>query len=220
MSLGWDPTRFAQPRFAKVADLIARLAHAPDWPSIAMLNDSFAPELSRAGVRLVEASKTKPVLDAVGTIDPSSLYEVRIVELGEIPTRPRNAHDLLNALVWAAFPEAKLALSRALAAVQRERAAGRASLPATRTRDHDRLALIDEGGLLVVNQTATWIFGHAIYEHAYAGELAVRGAPIDLVVPGVDQLALADARAAIDRVFAKADLARVVRTGPGVAVID
>src|SRR5687768_3723249 len=136
MSLGWDPARFAQPRFAKVADLIARLAHAPDWPSIAMLNDSFATELARAGVRLVEAGKTKPVLDEAGLIDPTSLYEVRIALRGEIPTRPRNAHDLLNALVWAAFPEAKLALSRALADVQRERAAGRASLPATRTREH------------------------------------------------------------------------------------
>jgi DUF3025 family protein len=106
------------------------------------------PELATVGVQLVEAAKSRPALAADGTIDPASLYEVRIAAQGEVPTRPRNAHDLCNALVWAAYPHAKLALTRALAAVQRARAAGRATLPATRTRAHDVLALVDEGGLV------------------------------------------------------------------------
>src|SRR5262249_32655778 len=154
-----------------------------------------------------------------GTIDPASLYEVRIVERGEIPTRPRNAHDLLNALIWAAFPRGKLALSRALAEIQRERAAGRANLPSTRTRAHDRLALVDEGALLCIAGARTharWIFGHAILEHAYAGEHAVRGAAVDLDVPGIDALSPGDARRAVDRAFAAADLATAVRGGAGV----
>lgn len=225
----WNFARFAHRRFAGIADLVARLADAGDWPSIAMLNDRLRPELACAGVRLVEAAKTRPAHGADGTIDPSSLYEVRIAERGEVPTRPRNAHDLCNALAWAAFPCTKLALSRALAAVQRARAAGRRALPATRSHDHDRLALIDEGGVLCVTgsrTTSRWIFGHALYEHAYAGDLEVRGAAIDLAVPDIDALsdrrsdplAPAAARAAVDRALAAVDLAHAARPGPGIPV--
>ncbi len=217
----WDFARFAQPRFDCIADLVARLADASDWPSIAMLNDRFRAELASVGVQLVEAAKTRPALGVDGTIDPSSLYEVRIVERGEVPTRPRNAHDLCNALAWAAFPHAKLALSRALAAVQRARACGRTTLPATRTHAHDRLALIDEGGVVFVagsRTTSTWIFGHALYEHAYAGDLGVRGTAIDLALQEIDQLAPNAARAAVDRALAAADLTRAARHGPGIPV--
>lgn len=217
----WQPGQLAQPRFARVADLIARIAGERDWPSIARLDECFARELRTVGMRLVESSKTRTVLRDDGTIDPASLYEIRIVHRGEIPTRACNAHDLLNAVVWAAFPRSKLALTRTLARLQRDRAAGRARLPPTRSREHDRLALVDEGALLCVRgtrATTTWIFGHAIYEHAYAGQLAVRGAPIDLEVPRADELPLPDARAAIDECFAAADLERVVRPGPGIAV--
>jgi hypothetical protein len=208
----WQPARFRHPRFARVADLVARLIDHESWPGIAALNDAFAPELARVGVTLVEAAKTKAALGPDGAIDVSSLYEVRIVERGQIPTRPRNAHDLLNALVWAAFPASKLALTRAIAAIQRERAVGRAKLPGMRTQEHDRLAMIDEGALLRVEGAGLWIFGHAIYEHAYAGVFDVRGAAIDLVVPGIVD------RAAIDRVLAATDLTSVVRAGPGIAV--
>jgi hypothetical protein len=214
--MAWQPERFAHPRFARIADLVARIAGEPEWPSIATLNARFADEFATVGVRLVEAAKAKPALVG-GIIDPATLYEVRIVDRGEVATRACNAHDLLNALVWAAFPHAKLALSRALAAVQRARAAGRSRLPATRTRDHDRLALVDEGGVVCV-ATSTWIFGHAIYEHAYAGELAVRGSAIDLDVPGLADLAPVDARRAVDRALAMADLATAVRSGPGIPV--
>src|SRR5690349_19055123 len=120
--LEWSPVRLHHPRFHRVADLIARFVDAPTWPSIPALNAAFSEELGRVGVRFVEAPKTRFVLGPDGTIDVSSLYEVRIVERGEIPTRPSNVHDLLNALIWAAFPETKLALTRALATIQRARA--------------------------------------------------------------------------------------------------
>ena len=214
----WQPARFAHPRFARIADLVARITGQPDWPSIEVLDACLREELATAGVRLVEAAKSRPALGADGTIDPATIYEVRIVERGEIATRPRNAHDLLNALVWAAFPHTKLSITRALAVIQRERAAGRASLPSTRTRDHDRLALVDEGAVIHVPQSGAWIFGHAIYEHAYAGEFAVRGAAIDLVVPGIADLAPVAARAAIDACLAEADLGLVVRPGAGVPI--
>ena len=216
----WDHTRFAHPRFDRVRDLLGRFAGEPAWPTIDALDAALAPELRSVEVRLVEAPKTRAALDANGLIDPASLYEVRIVEHGEIPSRPHNLHDLLNALVWAAFPQSKLALTRRLATIQRARAAGRSTLPSTRTREHDRLAMIDEGALLHVTDrdTTIWIFGHAIYEHTYAGDLAVRGAAVDLTLPGIDELDLAAARAAIDHGLASLDLATVVRDGPGVDV--
>lgn len=210
----WSPARLQHARFHRIADLIARLVDAPGWPSVDMLDRTFSAELGRVGVHLVEAPKTKFVLGPDGTIDVTSLYEVRIVERGEIPTRPSNLHDLLNALIWAAFPETKLALTRALATIQRERAAGRATLPNARTSEHDRLAMFDEGAIIRVEGAGTWIFGHAIYEHAYGGELAIRGAAVDLVVPGIIT------RDAIDRVLATQDLAGVVRRGAGVLVED
>jgi hypothetical protein len=217
----WEPARLQHPRFSRVADLVVRLTGLREWPSVATLDDVFAPELARVGVRLVEEPKTKVALGADGAIDPASLYEVRIVDAGVIPTRPNNAHDLLNALVWAAFPLSKLALTRALAVVQRERAAGKAKLPNARSPAHDRLAMIDEGALLVVRsgeKTSTWTFGHAIYEHAYAGVFDVRGAAIDLTVPEIEDSSLVDARAQIDRALAELDLTHAVRPGPGVPV--
>lgn len=72
--------------------------------------------------------------------------------------------------------------------------------------------MIDEGALLRVEGAGIWIFGHAIYEHAYAGVFDVRGAAVDLVVPGVVD------RAAIVRVLAATDLQSAVRSGPGIAV--
>ena len=213
MTPGWEPRRFAHPRFDRVRDLIERFAGEPDWPAVATLDACLERELRRAGVRLVEAPKTRAALAPDGTIDPASLYEVRIVEHGEIPTRPRNLHDLLNALVWAAFPQTKLALTRRLAEIQRARATGRATLPATRSREHDRLAMFDEGALILVG-AEVWIFGHAIYEHTYAGAHGVRGAAVDLALPA------ASTRAAIDDALATRDLATAMREGPGVDVPD
>ncbi len=192
-------------------DLIERLA-TPAWPCVAAIDEAFAPELRSVGMRLIEAPKTKAALAADGTIDLASLYEVRIVERGEVPTRPNNLHDLLNAVVWAAFPVSKLALTRRLAEIQRARAAGRATLPSARSREHDRLAMIDEGAVLYVGGQV-WIFGHAIYEHAYEGRLDIRGGAIDL---DVDE----PSRAAIDRAFAAVEFSTAMRSGPGVAIDD
>lgn len=207
----WEPARFAQPRFRRVRDLIERISTSA-WPSVAAIDEAFAPELRCVGIRLIEAPKTKAARTADGMIDPASLYEVRIVECGEVPTRPHNLHDLLNAVVWAAFPRSKLALTRRLAEIQRARAAGRATLPSARSREHDRLAMIDEGAVLLVGGEA-WIFGHAIYEHAYGGRLDVRGGAVDLEVAE-------PSRGAIDLAFAGVDFASAMRPGPGLVIDD
>jgi hypothetical protein len=106
-------------------------------------------------------------------------YDESIVLVGEVPTRARSWHDFMNALVWAAFPQAKRALhQRQHAFVTVERLSGE---PGRRLPAHDAIAVLDEGGVVVVSQRTlvderaveaaiadgsarAVVFGHAILE--------------------------------------------------------
>jgi hypothetical protein len=148
---------------------------------------------ARAGVRFVPH---QPAARRRRERFAEDLYEVRIATRREVPTRRDNLHDLCNALAWAAFPASKWALTELVAAVQRARIDGRLGrLPRARTADHDRLALIDEGGVLVAGESAgsaeealaagrarALVFGHALVEHALTGRVAVTGAALFLPV--------------------------------------
>jgi hypothetical protein len=117
------------------------------------------------------------------------LYDERITVDGEVPTRSRCWHDLMNALVWGTFPRAKQALHARQHRAISERIDRQArTLPATRSRELDALALLDEGGVAILagdtdalraaaaNDRASFrawaeragarpvVFGHAIYE--------------------------------------------------------
>jgi hypothetical protein len=123
-----------------------------------------------------------------------------------VPTRAGNWHDLFNALIWAAFPAAKMALhGRQRELIQgRTGASASPSTPQARSRIEDTLAMIDEGGLLLphlpgaaeATQEAVrredpgalgllaeqgalrpLVFGHALLEHLARGHLQVRGFP-------------------------------------------
>jgi len=64
-----------------------------------------------------------------------------------VPTRPGSWHDLMNALVWATFPRAKRALH------ERQHRLVVPAAPAEsarRPRELDALALLDEGGVVVL----------------------------------------------------------------------
>jgi hypothetical protein len=134
-------------------------------------------------------------------VDAARLYDARIVRDRCVPTRPRSWHDFLNALVWATFPRAKRALhERQHRALAERIPAGATTLPSTRSREHDALALIDEGGVVLLEDgraKETVVFGHAVYEGLVLGRgpattCAVH-AHVD-AVPGASQLAvLADA---------------------------
>ena len=157
---------------------------------------------ARAGVRF---ERQKPVSRRRrGPRDPALMYDARI-KAGCVPTRPGSWHDLMNALVWATFPTAKRALHDRQHELVVPAAPGES---ARRTREADTLALLDEGGLVVVSETpfddegrlraalerqqATLIvFGHAIYEGIVLG----REMPLASVVcvagdPGADRAAL------------------------------
>ncbi|MCS6900861.1 MAG: DUF3025 domain-containing protein [Myxococcales bacterium] len=105
-------------------------------------------------------------------IDLDALYDARIVR-GIVPTRPRNWHDFLNALVWATFPRAKVALHRRQHELIRAWIPpGATALPNARTPAQDTLALLDEGGILWLrdgNKEALVPFGHGLLEGIVLG---------------------------------------------------
>ena len=80
-------------------------------------------------------------------------YDARITLEGTVPTRARSWHDLMNALVWARFPNAK----RALHARQHRMIAARAGespvARGARTKEQDAVAMLDEGGVAIVHAT-------------------------------------------------------------------
>ncbi len=123
----------------------AALADEPALPSVARIDHALAP---LAGVRFVPS---RPRGRRRRTLDPSAMYDAAIVLRGEVPTREQNLHDLLNALVWSAFPRAKRALHQRQYALLRDHMTRHeGALPAARSREHDQLAMVDEGGILLL----------------------------------------------------------------------
>jgi hypothetical protein len=110
-------------------------------------------------------------------------YELRISELGELPTREHCWHDAFNALMWQRWPHSK----RALSALQAQDVR---NLGKQRSRRQMALTHFDEAGVLVAGVSASmlaawdahqwpeffamWreqapllhVFGHALLEHA------------------------------------------------------
>ncbi len=152
-------------RFGPIARAAAMFADYTDWPEPADLDRALS-EL--AGVRFVPAQR-RPRRHR-GPVNLGEMYDAHVVR-GEVPTREKNWHDFLNALVWATFPRAKAALhARQHRALEEWAKTGEAPegdtvrrLPNARTRELDALALIDEGSVLVCDD-AKLVFGHALYE--------------------------------------------------------
>jgi hypothetical protein len=199
----WPPQHRHNPRFAAVADWLDRFAPG-ELPSVAALDAELRDHLEPSGLRLVAACK--PPRRRPPDSDPLAIYEIRITETGQIPCRPNNLHDVCNALAWAAFPGAKRELTRRIARQQVVRLRLGAARPGTRSREHDRLALLDEGGLIQLRCSdgeRGVVVGHAIWQHAAEGNLAVRAAAVRL------QASCDDAWAAMtaDQVRSAVDLA-------------
>lgn len=184
----------AHPALDAVRPWADRLARAQDWPEVPELDALLRDRLREMSLEPQAAKRRR------GALDRASLYVVRIHDAHRIPTRARSWHDLLNALVWAGWPRAKRALTaRQRVILERRVPEGASSLPGARTREEDALAMIDEGGIVIAardraaceaaqregqlesiagaiarGECAAHVFGHAILEHAIAGE-SVRG---------------------------------------------
>jgi hypothetical protein len=184
--------------FWPIARAAAAFAAEADWPAVDTYARAFlSPD--RACVRFEQSAP--PVRRRRGELDAASLYDARITRDACVPTRERSWHDFLNALVWATFPRAKRALhDRQHRVLQARIPAGARTLPATRSREHDAIALVDEGGVVVFDDghaTSMVIFGHALYEGLVLGRgpMTACGAcvRVEALPSREEQVALADA---------------------------
>ncbi len=186
-----DPAIFAHPPLSlwnEYADLLRG-----DWPDLAALSARM-PDVS---VRFVAQT---PELLADGLH-----YEQRIFERGEIATRERNWHDLLNALVWLRHPRLKRALNA--------RQVAEIACVGTKQRSRVQQALthFDEAGIVVAlrdpallalwdlhdwpglfwRERATWsdgrieaiVLGHALLEHALSPAQMLTGKALVVLLP-------------------------------------
>lgn len=172
------------PLFWPLASAARAFAGYDDFPPVDALTSVFGGD---APVRFVPAA---PRRRRGGSVDVRALYDARITLDREVPTRHRCLHDLMNVLVWGTFPLAKSALhARQHRAIAERLAPGARRLPPTRTPELDALALLDEGGVVLVSHPSTdgattLVFGHAIYESLVLG---VAPAVVAAIVLAVDR---------------------------------
>jgi len=155
--------------------------YGEDWPDIDAMNHALHSDSSNTALSFVEQSQAMP--------GDGLHYEQRIHRDGRIATRPRNWHDLFNAMAWICYPELKRALNR-----RQVEEIERMGLK-VRSRAQAALTHFDEGGAVVVvrdpgalalwnandwhglfwRERAAWadgriaiaaVFGHALLEHA------------------------------------------------------
>jgi hypothetical protein len=186
----WDPTFFLRSALFWPVGRAARLlgAHA-FWPQPDDLTRLFE------GEPPVRFEAAKPRRRRV-RVPADDRYDARIAVARRVPTRARSWHDVTNALVWAAFPNAKLALHTRQHGIIAGRLGLDLRLPGARTPEQDALAMLDEGGVAIVcsrsrrgdleralerdstkdllqlvrdRSAVPMVFGHAIYESLVRG---------------------------------------------------
>ena len=124
---------YASPLFDPLRPWLDRLPQAPDALAVADLSEQFPIHVANGQrIRFVP-----PRADGL-------VYECRILESGEVETRPDNWHDFFNALVWLSFPQTKTAISAAH--VRAMQAPGEA-----RGTARDVLTHFDECGIVVLS---------------------------------------------------------------------
>jgi hypothetical protein len=185
----FDPRFMAKDAlFWPVARAASALGPCHDFPSTDALANVFEGD---PPVRFVAPT---PRRRRGAPVDVRALYDARITIDRAVPTRPRCWHDFMNALVWGTFPKAKFALhARQHRLIAARIAPGARGLP-PRSRELDALALIDEGGVVVLASAPAavqaslrtggpgslrgcvesgaadaLVFGHAIYESLALG---------------------------------------------------
>ena len=214
------------PQFLSRSPLFEPLrAHAPawdgEWPGLEVLQHA----LEQREPRVTNAAGAPLRLVAQGRRPRSfrERYEARLFLEGELQVRERNWHDLLNVLVWLAFPRAKAALNaRHYAALEAQQAAGSRNRGPTQ----DALTLFDEGGVIVASadeglldclrnwrwKELFWaqrarlagrmrfhVFGHALYEKALQPFLGITARGIVLAPgPGHPEASPLEQLAALD----------------------
>ncbi len=177
------------PAFAPLHSVIS-LLEADKFPALDTCNALLAAH--RPTIVVHSGRQLRFVAQEYGKLPFEAQYEPRCYLKGEVPTRANNWHDLLNALVWLAFPKAKAAINgRHYQALTTERQDG-----ATRSQRgavRDTSTLLDESGVIVAcadpelaallsdfrwkelfwqrraevrSSMGFYLFGHGLYEKA------------------------------------------------------
>ncbi len=111
--------------------------------------------------------------------DPEALpYEIRVAARGEVETRDDSWHDYFNVLTWTVFPQLKAALNA--------RQIEAREVGVVRSREQDRLAIFDEGGVLRHaggGEAEHFVVGHALYESLVQGKRGIRALVLDVELP-------------------------------------
>jgi hypothetical protein len=198
------------PVFFGISKAIPQLLSLVDWPDLEFFN-----QLARE--RCLELPDGRPLTFVHQSKKPSrwrrrkeskSRYEESVLEQAVIPSRLASWHDFFNNISWLIFPRAKLALVERLAAANSNRTAYDVERAQFRSREGDRLAMLDEGGLIKLGQTPTrfLVFGHALQESFVAGKLDVWSLtlplPFCILENSIDLLSKADC-----------DLASLIQSG-------
>lgn len=137
----WDPTFVGRsPVFAPLSVAAADLRTKTDWPEAGELNSLINGNAPGPANALGLPIRFIPQ----GSAEVGRDYELGVYRTGCVPTRPRNWHDLLNALVWVTFPAAKAALNARHAEARKRRLAG-----TNRGAVEDALTGFDESGIAV-----------------------------------------------------------------------
>lgn len=176
----WDPRFLAEHPLFRAWEPFAKPFRTENWPNPELYTQVCAtfsekrwdarPEASLSPLRF-RAMQKKSRRDKRQSVELEGLYDGSIALRGEIPCLEQSYHDLLNAIVFCAFPRSKRALhARQFEAQKRwleeagvlDRARDTHRLPGARSREQDALTILDEGGtVLVLTETA-----HAIWRSA------------------------------------------------------
>lgn len=195
------------PLFAPLHPVINKLEAAifPTLQNFNVLLKAHQPSITvQSGARL------HFVPQVPGKLPFEAQYEPRCYIKGEVPTRANNWHDLLNALVWLAFPKAKAAINaRHYHALMKQGAMDDVETSSERGAVRDVNTLLDESGVIVVYADAElagllrdfkwkelfwqrrkevqtgmgfYIFGHGLYEKALQPYVGMTGQGLLLAV--------------------------------------
>jgi len=141
----WDKERILKATaFEPLHPVIARMDQA-HFPTLQECNALL--RAHRPSIKVHNGTALTFVPQEYGKLEFEAQYEPRCYLKGEVPTRADNWHDLLNALVWLTFPQAKAAINgRHYAALtQSALPEGKSERGAVR----DAITLLDESGVIV-----------------------------------------------------------------------
>jgi|SRR5882724_3794378 len=211
-----DPAVFVPPPLSQLRQFHALLCDT-DWPDVVALNDAAQNVYNE--INFPQFIEQTPALLRDGLH-----YEQRIAARGQIATRERNWHDLLNALIWLRFPALKTALNaRQVMEIEQVgvKRRSRAQCALTHFDEAGVVAIVRDPALFALwdahdwhglfwRERAAWtdgrigviVFGHALLEHALKPEQLLVGKALAVVLlqnTNVDNAAITTVAEAIHR---------------------